>query len=102
MTVPGAMHGESITAPVRPPPGPVPPGSGAAGPGISPQHELESPPADSSKMTISRPSSLNACDAVIFGTQVFRKASARGSPPVSPLAQVASWPSSQRLGVMKV
>ena len=80
VTVPGAMHGDSRTAPVRPPPGPVPPGSGAAGPGISPQHELESPPAASSKMTISSRPPLNAWDAVILGTQVFRKASAAGEP----------------------
>ena len=102
MTVPGAMQGDSITAPVRPPPGPVPPGCGAVGPGISPQHELESPPVASSKMTMSSPSSLKACDAVIRGTQVFRNASAAGRPPGWPLAQVASWPSLHRLGVMKV
>ena len=65
--------------PVRPPPGPVTPGSGAAGPGCSLQQAVASAfgplTSASSKVTISRPSLRNAGEWVIFGTQVDRKAS---------------------------
>jgi hypothetical protein len=37
LTVPGLMNGDSSTAPTLPPPGPVMPGEGDPGPGISPQ-----------------------------------------------------------------
>jgi hypothetical protein len=44
---------------------------------------------------------LNAGEARIFGTQVSRKVLMPANPAGPPAAQVASWPSSQRLGVMK-
>ena len=65
---PGAMHGDSSTAPTSPPPGPLIPGSGLPGPGISPQQALVSLVAASSKVMISRPSWRKAGEAVICGT----------------------------------
>jgi hypothetical protein len=46
VTLPGAMNGDNSTEPVRPPPGPVMPGSGVLGPVGSAQH------ADASAMPL--------------------------------------------------
>src|SRR5712691_4003447 len=97
------MNGESSTAPTLPPPGPVIPGNGEAGPGVSPQHDSASELPASSKMISSSPLLLNASEPVIFGTQVSRKASMSSSAeaPLVWLVQGKSWPSLQRFGVMK-
>lgn len=94
------MHGESSTVPVSPPPGPVTSGEGLPSPGISPQQLLASEVAASSKVTISKPSRLNAGEAVIRGTQFCRNSSAEASPPGRPFLQGESWPSLHRSGVM--
>src|SRR5437879_5168050 len=96
------MQGESSTAPVSPPPGPLMPGRGLLGPGISPQHELVSLVEASSKMIIRRPFwFLYAGEEVILGTHSFRNCSIPAYPPGRfGLAQVASWPSEHRSGVM--
>lgn len=88
LTVPGAMNGESRTAPTSPPPGPVMPGRGESpGPGCSPQQDEESDcgPSDSSKVTSSRPFCLNAGEFVISGTHVYRNVSMSASAD-APLA----------------
>src|SRR3954469_20372426 len=92
--------------PVRPPPEPSTPGIGEFGPGCSPQHAPASLAAASSVVTRRSPSFLNAGDASIFGTHTDRKWSIEVRPPAfEPLASLpvhgASWPSLQRLGVMK-
>src|SRR6266480_1729678 len=84
-TVPGLMNGDSSTAPVLPPPGPVTPGNGEEGPGVSPQQASVSELPASSKVISSSPSRLNAAEAVILGTQVSRKASMSASAE-APLA----------------
>src|SRR6476661_10020999 len=79
------------------------PGSGAFGPGPSPQQAsapLGSLVSASSKVTTRRPSCWYAGDARIFGIQVFSHSSALASPPGRPSTQGLSWPSSHRLGVM--
>src|SRR5690348_10130087 len=80
------------------------PGNGEFGPGPSPQPDDESgglpPNSASSKVTTSMPSRRNAGDARIFGIQVASQASALTSPPGRPSTHGASWPSSQRFGVM--
>ena len=103
LTVPGLMNGESSTAPTRPPPGPVMPGSGEPGPGSSPQQASVSEFAASSKVISIRPFSRYACEAMIFGTHVSRKASmsASAEAPLGWLVHGKSCPSLQRLGVMK-
>ena len=65
----------------------------------SPQ-QSSAPDADSSNVTMRRPPSAYAGDPVIRGTQVCRKVFAAPRPPGPPSAQVASWPSWQRSGVM--
>src|SRR5438128_9424231 len=97
------MYGDSSTAPTLPPPGPVMPGKGDAGPGVSPQHASVSELPASSQMISSSPFFLNASEPVIFGTQVSRKASMSSSAaaPLVWLVQGKSWPSLQRFGVMK-
>src|SRR5690348_9258090 len=98
------MNGERRTAPTRPPPRPVMPGSGLSGPGPSPQHADESDcgPPDSSKLITRSPSCLNAAELVINGTQVDRKLSMSASAlgPDCSLVQGKSCPSSHRSGVM--
>src|SRR5450755_2905936 len=85
------------------------PGWAAAGPATSSQHAVALaglPPSvsDSSKVTSSRPSFLNAGELVIFGTQVWRNVSMLASAEGLPcwLTHGASWPSLHRLGVMKL
>src|SRR5260221_11878806 len=98
------MKGETSTAPILPPPGPG--GSRLAlvtfGGVAFVQHAVASAVAPggsaSSKVTISRPSFLNAGDARIFGTHVWSHALAEVSPPGLPSGHLASWPSLQRLG----
>ena len=54
---------------MSPPPGPLMPGSGLSGPGISPQQELVSLVSASSKVMINRPCCwVNAGEFVICGT----------------------------------
>src|SRR3954454_10286310 len=102
--MPGLTNCDSRTAPVRPPPlpGVGPPLYGVLGPEGSVQ-QSSAPLSDSSKVTTSSPSFLNAGDPVIRGTQVWRNWSELTSPPGSfiPL-QGSSWPSWQRSGVMKL
>ena len=85
------------------------PGWDEAGPGTSLQQAVALagfPPSvsASSKVTSRSPSFLNAGELVIMGTQVWRKASTLVRPESLPcwLTQGASWPSLQRLGVMKL
>src|SRR5579863_2048714 len=100
--LPGLMYGEISSAPMCPPPGPVPPGCGEPGPAASPQQDEVSESAASSKVISRRPPCLNAAEPVIFGTQVCRNLSM--SPPAEvPLCWLMhgkSWPSLQRFGVM--
>jgi hypothetical protein len=49
---------------------------------------------------IRRLPSAHAGELMIFGTQVWRNVLAAGRPPGPPSAQVASWASLQRSGVM--
>src|SRR3954470_5264942 len=86
-TVPGAMNGESNTAPIRPPPGPFHPGLFVFGPGCSLQHAVASSPIDSSKVMTSRPLARNAGELVMMGTQCRRNRSAETRPPGSWLTQ---------------
>jgi len=85
LIVPGLMNGDSSTAPTLPPPGPVTPGNGEEGPGVSPQQASVSELPASSKMISSSPFRLNASEDVILGTQVSRKASMSASAE-APLA----------------
>src|ERR1700684_3907760 len=97
------MKGEISTAPMRPPPGPVIPGRGEPGPGVSSQQEDESDsgPSDSSKV-ISIRLFAKAFEDSIFGIHVSRKLSMSASADSPPLwfVQGKSCPSSQRFGVM--
>ena len=81
------------------------PGIGSDGPGCSPQQAVESDVLASSVVMMRRPSRWNAGDFLIRGTHTDRKWSTDTSPPLlPPVASLplhgASWPSSQRLGVM--
>src|SRR6185437_8834612 len=94
------MNGDSSTAPTRPPPGPSMPGLAVFGceadlPRVSPQHAVLSVP--SSKVMKIRPF-LYAGECMISGIQICRNALTWVSPPGSPLAHGASWPSLHRLG----
>src|ERR1700678_3431998 len=99
------MKGESRTAPMRPPPGPVMPGSGESGPGCSSQQAEASDcgPSDSSKVIIKRPFLRKAGEEVIFGTHVSRNVSmsASAEAPLGWFLHGKSCPSLHRLGVMK-
>ena len=99
------MKGEISTAPTLPPPGPLMPGAGESGPGVSSQQDEESDsgPSDSSKVISSSPFLRKAGEDVIFGTQVSRKPSmsASAEAPLGWLVQGKSWPSLHRFGVMK-
>src|ERR1019366_2762304 len=95
------MHGESRTAPVSPPPGPLIPALGLLGPSISPQQELVSLLPASSKMIASSPFSvLKAGELMIFGTHVRRKLSAWVSPPGWALARGEACPALNGPGVV--
>src|SRR6476619_5469495 len=105
---PGRTHGERITAPVSPPPGPMtgPPPLGVFGYIGWPQHARASPEpptstSASSKGTTSIPPCLYAREARIRGTQALRSASADTRPPGRPSTHGLSCPSSHRFGVMK-
>ena len=93
------------TAPTKPPPGPLMPGFGDAGPGCSLQQALVSRVGSSasSKVISRRPSLLKAGDEVIFGTHCERNASMFAPTEAPPrwLIHGKSCPSLQRLGVMK-
>src|SRR6185437_5893315 len=97
---PGAMNGDSSTAPMRPPPGPFTPGRSTLGPDGSAQHEVASMLSASSNVTISRPSFTYAGELVMRGTHVERNSFADTRPPGSPFLHGRSWPSWQRLGTM--
>src|SRR6478736_5630045 len=93
-----------ISAPTRPPPGPLSPGFAAFGDFGVWQHAVESPCAPpnsaSSNVTINMPPALYAGDARIFGAHFWRNASADFRPPGRPSLHGSSWPSLQTFGVM--
>src|SRR5258707_15108229 len=97
------MNGDMTTAPTLPPPGPGvgPPAFGVFA-ACSPQHD-SAPFSDSSKVTISKPSSLNPFVVSSIGIHFCRKSLTDRSPPGSfdPL-HGSSWPSGHRFGVMKL